>query len=351
MNKFEYHLGIDLHKKTSFWTLMDNEQNILFKKNLPTSREGVLQGLREVTVDPRQIQAAVEPVSQWAWYGDILKEHGVAVHLVNPYKTKLIAETKLKNDKVDSRILAELLRCDFLPTSYYAPKEVRDLRELSRWRLFLSRLRTRIKNRVHQILAKQGIYSTWSDPFGKGGRQFILSQSLSFEVKREIDQLMEFLDRLDFAIAERDKDLKEYLSFHPETKILMSIPGIGPVTVITMLSEIGDYARFERPEQLVGFAGLNPASYSSGEHLRLGRITRHGSEHLRTILVEAAHRVRPAWGSLYEFFIRIKEKKGSKIASVALARKILALSWHLMKKKEMYRPIVKVVNIYDGAKR
>lgn len=348
MNTFTHHLGIDLHKKTSFWTLLDNNQTVLYRKNLPTSREGVLKGLREIKIDPAQIQAAIEPVSQWSWYGDILKEHGITVHLVNPYKTKLIAETKLKNDKVDSGILAELLRCDFLPTSYYAPKEVRALRELSRWRLFLSRLRTRIKNRIHQLLAQQGVYSTWSDPFGKGGRQFILSQNVSVETKKQIDQFMAYIDQLDLAIAERDRAIKEYLLLHPETKILLSIPGIGPITIIMMLSEIGDYSRFERPEQLVGFAGLNPASYSSGENTRLGRITRHGSEHLRTILVEAAHRVRPAWGALYDFFIRIKEKKGSKVASVALARKILVLSWHLMKKKEMYRP---VAITHDGAKR
>lgn len=339
MTTYQYHLGIDLHKKTSFWTILDNEQRVLYRKNLATSQAGVLRGLRESRVDPGLMQAAIEPVSQWAWYGELLRDHGVSVHLVNPYKTKLISQTKLKNDKVDSRILAELLRCGFLPTSYYAPQDVRKLRELTRWRLFLSRLRTRLKNRVHQILAKEGVYSTWSDPFGKGGRQFILSLSLPTNVKAEIDQWMEYLDQLDRSIAERDRAFKEYLALHPETKILLSIPGMGPVTVLMMLAEIGDYKRFPRPEQLVAFAGLNPSSYASGEHIRQGRITRHGSEHLRTILVEAAHRVRPTWGSLYDFHRRIREKKGSKIASVALARKLLVLSWHLMRKQELYRPI------------
>lgn len=348
MNKFVYHLGIDLHKKTSYWTLMDNDQRLLYQKNLPTSKEGVLRALREIHIEPAFVQAAVEPVSQWAWYGDILKEHGLTVHLANPYKTKLIAAMKLKHDKVDSKILADLLRCDFLPKSYYAPKEIRELRELSRWRLFLSRLRTRLKNRIHQVIAKQGIVSPWSDPFGKQGRQFLMVQELSFELRKEVDYLISFIDRLDLSIAERDKEFKECLAGYPETKILLSIPGIGPVTAITMLSEIGDFTRFSRPEQLIGFAGLNPSSFSSGENTRLGRITRHGSEHLRTVLVEAAHRVRPTWGPLYEFFSRIRDKKGSKIASVALARKLLALSWHLMRKKEMFRLSV---NTQNSAKR
>lgn len=347
-NNFAYHLGIDLHKKTSYWTLMDNDQQLLYQKNMPTSQEGILCALREIKIEPALIQAAVEPVSQWAWYGDILKEHGMTVRLANPYKTKLIAATKLKHDKVDSKILANLLRSDFLPESYYAPKEIRELRELARWRLFLTRLRTRLKNRIHQVMAKQGISSPWSDPFGKQGRQFWMSQNLSFELRKEADHLIGFIDQLDLSIAERDKDFKERLTNYPEAKILMSIPGIGPVTTITMLSEIGDLARFNTPEKLTGFAGLNPASYSSGESTRLGRITRHGSEHLRTVLVEAAHRVRPTWGQLYEFFSRIRDKKGSKIASVALARKLLVLSWHLMRKKEMFRLIAAT---QDNAKR
>jgi len=337
MSEFKYHLGIDLHKRTSYWTLIDGNRRLLYQKNLPTSREGVLLALRETQIEPALAQAAIEPVSQWAWYGDMLKEHGMTVRLANPYKTKLVAAAKLKNDKVDSRILADLLRSDFLPESYYAPKEVRELRELARWRLFLSRLRTRLKNRIHQIMAKRGISSPWSDPFGKQGRQFMMVQKIPPELRNEVDYLVNFIDQLDLSIAERDKEFKECLSLRPESKILMSIPGVGPVTAVTMLAEIGDFERFSRPEKLTGFAGLNPSSFSSGENTRLGRITRHGSEHLRTILVEAAHRVRPSWGPLYEFFSRIRDKKGPKIASVALARKILVLSWHLMRKKEMFR--------------
>lgn len=104
MNKFAYHLGIDLHKRTSYWTLMDNDQQLLYQKNLPTSREGVLRALRDIQIDPALMQAAVEPVSQWAWYGDILKEHGMTVHLANPYKAKLIAATRLKNDSSQGKV-------------------------------------------------------------------------------------------------------------------------------------------------------------------------------------------------------------------------------------------------------
>src|SRR3989344_1196040 len=146
MNDYKYHLGIDLHRRTSFWTLMDDERNILWKKNIETSKKAIEDSLENIGIAAKDIHCAIEPVSGWGWYGDILEEKGIKVNLVDVYKSKLIAGTKLKNDKVDSKILAEMLRSDFLPTAYYAPKETRDLREFVRSRAFLVRLRTRIKN-------------------------------------------------------------------------------------------------------------------------------------------------------------------------------------------------------------
>src|SRR3989338_3660258 len=120
MNDFKYHLGIDLHKNTSFWTLIDQDIRKLYSRNLPTSKEGMLRGIREMGIEPKKVEAAIEPVSQWGWYGDLLAQEGLTVRLVDVYKTKLIAGTKLKNDRVDSMALAELLRSDFLPTAYRA---------------------------------------------------------------------------------------------------------------------------------------------------------------------------------------------------------------------------------------
>src|SRR3989344_4265907 len=159
MNTFQYHLGIDLHKETSYWTLMDHERTVLYKKNLPTSKEGMERGIREMNVAPSLVEAAIEPVSQWGWYGDLLEKEGLTVHLVDVYKSKLIAGTKLKIDRVDSLTLADMMRSDFLPTAYRAPETTRDLREFMRHRAFLVRLRARVRGRVHQILWKHGVIS------------------------------------------------------------------------------------------------------------------------------------------------------------------------------------------------
>lgn len=200
METFQYHLGIDLHKKTAYWTLINHEREIVYRKNLPTSMEGLQQGVREMGIRPKDVEAAIEPVSQWGWYGDLLEQEGFTVHLVDTYKTKLIASSKLKNDKVDAMILAELMRTDFLPTAYRAPQDTRDLREFMRHRAFLVRVRSRIRNRTHQILWKHGLQCPQSDLFGKKGIEWLTELSLGTPYGVERDERIalwrEFTERI-----------------------------------------------------------------------------------------------------------------------------------------------------------
>lgn len=339
MNTFKYHLGIDLHRRTSYWTLMDNDRNILYKKNMPTTKEAVDQAIADIRIDPKEIQSAIEPVSGWGWYSELLEEKGLKVHLVDVYKSKLIAGTKLKNDRVDSKILADMMRSDFLPTAYLAPKETRDLREFMRARAFLVRLRTRIRNRIHMMLTKHGIICPWTDMFGKSGLLWLREQKLDVVSARELGSLLVMFRELSLHIADRDKSIASDVKESREALILTSIPGIGGITALTMLAEIGDYKRFPSPEKLASFAGLVSSSYSSGGVNRFGHITRRGSVWLRTALVESTGKVSKKWGYLHAFYTKLRERKGNKIARVALARKILTLSWHLVMNNQAFDPL------------
>lgn len=346
MNTFNYHLGIDLHKNTSYWTLLDHERNVLYKRNLPTSKDGIEKGVSEMGVTPAVVEVAIEPVSQWGWYGDLLEQKGFTVRLVDVYKSKLIAGTKLKNDRVDSLTLAEMMRSDFLPEAYRAPESLRDEREAIRHRAFLVRLRSRVRNRVHQILWKHGIHCPYSDLFGIRSQKWLMELSLREPYATERDEFCRLWRDLSERIAVHDLRCNEKAGRSREAQLLMSIPGIGVITSLTILSEVGDFARFGSPDKLASYAGLVSSSYSSGGRERLGHITHRGSVWLRTALVEATNTVNPKWGPLYAFYDRIKEKKGSKVARVALARKILTLSWHLIRKDEYFR-----VGLSDSVKR
>ncbi|MEZ4103811.1 MAG: transposase [Candidatus Paceibacterota bacterium] len=172
----EYYLGIDLHKSFGYWTLIDSNKNRIFQGKVPTTKQDTLITLKQIPINISKVCAGIEPVSQWGWFAEVLESTGITVKLIDPAKTKLIAASRLKHDKVDSEIIAELLRIDFIATAYLAPPAVRDLRELVRWRMFYIRLRTRTKNRVHSILWKHGLESPVTDLFGKQGQLWIKNQ-------------------------------------------------------------------------------------------------------------------------------------------------------------------------------
>jgi transposase len=334
---YTHHLGIDLHKEFGYWTLMNDEKQVLFKGKVVTKEESVKKAVASLGVPPESVQCAIEPVSQWGWYSDILADQGLHVKLVDVYKSKLIAGTKLKNDKVDSRILAELLRSNFLPEAYLAPKETRELRELLRWRIFLTRIRARLKNRLTAMVFHHGLICPKADMFGKSGRVWLEEQKLSPLHSEERQSLLRVFDSITPEIDKASTFIKEKAEADETTKILMTIPGIGAFTAMVMMAEIGTFERFPSPEKLSCFAGLIASSYSSGGKLRFGRITKRGSPHLRWAMIEATNTVRPSWGHLYDFYSRIKVKKGGKVARVALARKMLSIAWILVKKKEPFQ--------------
>lgn len=338
MQQFKYHLGIDLHKRTSYWTLMDDERRTLFRKNMPTNEAAMDASLAAIGLDPRGIEAAIEPVSQWGWYGDLLEQRGLTVRLVDVYKSKLIANSKLKHDKVDSRTLADMMRSDFLPEAYRAPQDTRNLREFMRGRAFLVRMRTRVRNRITGILGKHGIISPWTDTFGKGGLRWLNEQTLGSPHDEEVRSLLGVFQELSLHIGSLDRRCAELVSGSDDLKILTSIPGIGSITALMIMAEVGDFSRFPTPGQLASFAGLVASSHSSGERNRFGHITHRGSVWLRAALVESTGKVSPKWGYLHDFYRRIQEKKGNGVARVALARKVLVLAWHLMRTRQRFNP-------------
>jgi transposase len=331
-----YHLGIDLHKSFGYWTLLDSSKKKIFQGKIPTTKNDTLLALHNLPVDTHDIQAGIEPVSQWGWFAEVLESKGVEVTLIDPSKTKLIAASKLKHDKVDSEIIADLLRTDFVAKAYLAPQEVRDLRELVRWRMFFVKMRRGFKNRCHSILWKHGLESPLSDLFGKRGREWIKKQEFHKMYREEIESLLHMIDTLNIQITSLDLLVKEKAGQDERAMLLTTIPGIAEPTALTIVAEVGDFERFKSPEQLASYAGLVSSSRSSGGKLRFGHITKRGSPYLRSIMVEASCQVRPKSGYLYTFYERIKEKKGAKIAHTALARKMLTIMWYLIKKKEPF---------------
>lgn len=326
------YLGIDLHKRSSVWVLIDQHKKVLKELNVPCTPEGVSKALT-LLPDKETMQAAVEPVCGWRWFSSMLEDEGINVHIANPYKTRLIAESKLKNDRVDAKALAELLKVDYLPLSYKASDVINDARGMVRHRAYLVRVRTGVKNRIHGICARNGLHLTSEKPLHKEGLEKLLIHGSD-----ELKDLVTVLKELDVHITKIETSMEVLVKSNNEIKLLMTMPGIGKITGCAIWAEVGDWKRFATPQALSSYAGLVPRQRSSGSSVHMGHITKVGSKVLRYSLVEASYRVRNTekCKTLYEFYERLVPKGGAKKARVALARKMLTILWHMVRNNTPY---------------
>jgi transposase len=328
-SKSEIYIGMDLHKKTSTFVVKEKFGRVLTKQKLNTDREEISNFL-----SPYQgAKLAVEPVSQWYVYADLIQNLGIDVHLAHPMKVKAIAFAKVKTDSIDAGVLCDLLRSDLLPEAYFSPKEVRTWKETARFRTSLVAMQTQTKNKIHSILFKNSVISPHQHPFGTNGRKWLEQLELPEPFAFHLKEYLKLLDDIAIRIDEAEKEVITKVGNHPQAKLLMTIPGIGYISALTIIAEIGDIHRFRSAKKLMGYAGLVPSTYSSGDKVRHGKITRLGSMWLRTILIECAHR-QPRYeksGSVKEFHDRIKERSDTKTAAVATARKLCAVIWRILK--------------------
>jgi transposase len=295
---------------------------VVLQKNLlnePEILHEFFQGLDAVAV-------AMEASYAWEPVYELLERMGLKTHLAHPMKTRIIADAKLKTDMKDSEALARLLQLNWLPEAYVPPREIRELRRLVRLRAYLVRRRTSVANRVRAELVRLGLKAI-RNPFSRKWREALKQTSVTL---RETLELYEFLSK---QIARLEAEIERVASENQQARLLMTIPGIGPYSALTILAEIGDVSRFRSPEHLCSYAGLVPSLHQSGDTVRLGPITKQGSRLLRWILIQCA------WMHLFygdsrltDFFWRLARRKGKKRAIVAMARKLLvAIYWMLVR--------------------
>jgi transposase len=279
-------VGMDLHKSSSSFCVKDYDGNVIRQEKVLTDKNQIRDFMQSLG-SPASV--VLEPVSQWYTYADMLENLGNDVHLAHPMKVKAIASARIKTDKIDASVLADLLRANLLPESYFAKKEVRSWKELVRFRASLLNLRTQVKNKIHAILHKHALRHHFSNLFGKSGRNWLSGLTLDEPFRTNLTQYLSLIDFLTEQISEVEIQIEKQVAGHSQARLLTSIPGVSYVSALTIMAEIGDINRFPSAKQLMGYAGLVPATYSSGDITRHGRITKQGNKWLRYIMVEIAH--------------------------------------------------------------
>jgi len=253
-------VGIDLHRRRSVIVRMTEDGRKLETVRITNSPAALRAVIARAGKNPRVV---VEAAYGWYWAVDVLEEAGAEVHLAHPLGVKAYSYRRVKNDERDAADLADLLRMGRLPEAWIAPPEIRELRELTRYRHKLVKARTSCKDQVHGVLAKLGIPVTRADIFGVHGQVWLDELKLPQPYAGKVASLRQLAGELTAEIALLDKVLGDLLAGHEGYAAIQQLPGIGPVLAAVIVAEIGDIRRFPGPGQLGCWAGLTPRHHES----------------------------------------------------------------------------------------
>jgi transposase len=325
-------VGIDLHRSRSHVAVIDADGGQLLSRRVVNDPQTFLELLAEIDGESK---VALEATYGWEWLADVLQDAGYELHLAHPLRTKAIASARVKNDAVDARTLAHLLRTDLVPEAYIAPRELRELGDLLRHRVALTRMRSALKNRAGAILAKQGVKRPFSGMFGPGGLRFLETLELAESPRRRLDSRLALIGDFTREIELTTREIEARAKQDPYVEVLCQIRGVGRYIAMLVIAEVGDVARFRTARQLCSWAGMTPTVRSSDQRTRLGHISHQGSPALRWALIEAAQHAARGGGPLRQAFERIAKRRGRQVAKVAIARKILTLCFYGLRDGEI----------------
>jgi transposase len=332
-------IGIDVGKKICRASIKDPQGRILDELNFSNDTAGI-QSLISKASRHGRARAVVESTgNMWMRIHDALEENGIDTVLANPLETKKIAHAKIKNDRLDARILADLLRGDLVYESYVPSKEWREKRSLVRHRVALVKARTALRNKVHALLEKYEYRTDLTDIFGKAGLEWLRGLELSPIDRVIMDTSIASVLNLSIQIGVVSRHIATYAWTSNDVKLLLSLNGVDVFTAMVITTEIVEIRRFLTPWKVVAYAGIAPGQRESAGKTRHGRVTKQGSRSLRWIMVQSARqavRHDPRFKAYYE---RIERKKGDGKAIVAVAKEMLVVIWHMLTKQEQYRGV------------
>ena len=329
-----FFVGVDAHQKSCHLTVVDDSGAIRGRIRTASTRVALQSALARFEGPKRAVLEA-----GWGWgpIYDWLDEACDDVALAHPRKVRLIAEARVKTDRIDSEALARLLRADLVPTAYAPSAEERALKRLLRQRMFCVRLQTMLKNRIHALLGQHSVTKpALSDLFGSAGMAWLRTLRLPQPDGAILVRDLELLGQIREHIGGSDKLIAHLAAGDEAISWLRSLPGIGAFFSVLIRWEVVDIGRFASPKKLASYAGLVPSTYASGERVVHGRLTKEGNRWLRWAFVEAVSPAirRSLW--LRGYYRRLRARRCAKDARVATARKLLGLAWTIWTERRCY---------------
>lgn len=329
-------VGCDFHPSYQQIAVLDPETGEEEEKKL-------LHGNGEAEKFYRELAApaliGMEATGNSRWFELLVEKYGHQLWIGDAAKIRASYVRKQKTDKRDAAHILKLLVEKRFPRLWVADAQQRDMRQLLIHRHKLVGVRTRWKTELQHLALNQGVQKK-RQLWNKNGRAWLANLPLQGWTQQRRQDLLQLLEIVEAQIEQLDKAVQQAAQSDPQAVLLMSQPGVGPITALAFSVTIGDVSRFERSKQVSSYLGLIPTEYSSGSKRRLGSISKQGNIFLRTLLVEAAQSVvRHDAGFRKEYQHRCHHKLKA-VAKVAAARKLAVRLYWMLKTNQSYAELV-----------
>ena len=335
-----YYVGADLHKKSITFCVVkrtETKTTVIQSKRI-LCRE--VSKIHAFFASLGSFQVTVEATLGYDWFAALAEQYATRVVIAHAGKLRIIAESTRKTDKIDARALADFLAFDMIPEAWRPTPRIRQHRSLIRRRCKLQSRITSIKNSLHAIMTRYN--ADRRDLFTHLGRQGAEELNLLEEERWILEDLFDDLKEAQARLEAIDGRLSRFASQASQVEreareVLATMPGVGPVTIETVLAELGDVHRFRCADAVVSFAGLDPGVRESDGKRKDLKLSKAGSPLLRWIMIQLAHRVKnrsPRWRRSFE---RIQKRAGKKKATCAIARRLLLVIYAMLRDGTAYR--------------
>ena len=325
-------MGLDQHRAQISAEWMDTITGEISRARVaPADRAAVRAFLKQFHGEP--LEVALEATTGWRFVVEELKQVGAEVHLAEPAEASALKGKKkrAKTDWADARHLRELLLIGRLPESWIPPAHILDLRARVRTRHLLSHQRTEWQQRIHAVLYHHGVPQR-RDLLTIQKREWLAELTLPAAAREQLTIALSVIDALDLKLVPFDVELRAYAKKQPGCRVLMDqIFGVGGLTSVTILAELGDPRRFDNSRDVVRYAGMDITVHQSDAHRAPGHLSRQGPPALRWALYEAAQRARFPASPDRPYYEQLAARIGGNRACLALARKLLKRSYHILR--------------------
>jgi transposase len=324
-------MGLDQHRAQITADWLDTETGEVSRRRIsPADRAGVRRFCEEFR--GQQLEVALEATTGWRFVAEEFRRVGAVVHLAEPAETAARRGNKkrAKSDRADARHVRELLMIGRLPESWIPSDHILDLRARVRLRHTLSHQRGEWQQRIQAVLYHHGSRQR-SNLMTAEGRRWLAAQRLPGAAREQITVALSVIDALERELGPLDKELRAYARRQRGCQALMGQFGVGELTAVTILAELGDARRFSSSRDAVRYAGLDITVYQSDQRRAAGQLSRQGPPALRWALFEATMCAARADSPDHEYYAQAAERLGSNRARLSVARKLLKRSYHLLR--------------------